>query len=252
MNLFFFFLKKSKRAEPGRPLTYMEGVKSMSTDEGQYRNWPAPSPEIVEIGEESKSIVTSRDVGANDVYVAVGKNDLHLVKWALDHAISPGSRVVLVHVFAPLTYIPTPVGRLSRSQLSKDQVQVYIKEESNRRKHLLQKYINICNESRIPVDTMLVESSASAKAILDLISVANITHLVVGTKQSPFTRLARKGLGKGEYIQKKAPEFCEVTVVYDGKKTDGQRKVHEARRPQITRHSERNFFECVCFSGKFE
>lgn len=80
----------------------------MSIDEGQYRNWPAPSPEIVEIGEESKSIATSRDVGANDVYVAVGKNDLHLVKWALDHAVSPGSRVFLVHVFAPLTYIPTP------------------------------------------------------------------------------------------------------------------------------------------------
>ncbi|XP_073128740.1 U-box domain-containing protein 52-like [Henckelia pumila] len=230
----------------------MEGEKSMSIEEGQYRNWPAPSPEIVEIGEESMSIVTSLDVGANDVYVAVGKNDLHLVKWALDHAVtSPGSRVFLVHVFAPLAYIPTPVGRLSRSQLSKDQVQVYIKEESNRRKHLLQKYINLCNESKIPVDTMLVESSASAKAILDLISVANITHLVVGTKQSPFTSwLARKGIGKGEYIQKKAPEFCEVTVVYDGKKMETHCKVHKSQT--ATRHSERNFFECVCFSAKVE
>ncbi|KZV48218.1 U-box domain-containing protein 50 [Dorcoceras hygrometricum] len=230
----------------------MEGEKSMSIDEGYYRNWPAPSPEIVEIGEESKSIVTSLDIGANDVYVAVGKNDLHLVKWALDHAVSPGDRIFLVHVFAPLTYIPTPVGRLSRSQLSKDQVQVYIKEESNRRKHLLQKYINLCNESRIAVDTMLVESSASAKAILDLISVVNITNLVVGSTQSTFARLARKGQGKGEYIRKKAPEFCEVTVVYEGKKMDGHRKVRKDQRPQLTRQSERNFFECACFSGKSE
>lgn len=41
---------------------------------------------------------------------------------------------------------------------------------------------------QIAVETMLVESSASAKAILELIAVANITHLVMGTKQSPFSR----------------------------------------------------------------
>lgn len=85
---------------------YMEGENSMAIEEGQFRNWSATSPEIVEIGEESKSIVGSRDT--SDVYVAVGKNDLHVVKWALDHAVSPGSRVFLVHVFPPITYIPTP------------------------------------------------------------------------------------------------------------------------------------------------
>lgn len=43
------------------------------------------------------------------------------------------------------------VGRLSRSQLSKDQVQVYIREECNKRKHLLEKYIRLCNESKVLV-----------------------------------------------------------------------------------------------------
>ncbi|KAK6123549.1 hypothetical protein DH2020_042697 [Rehmannia glutinosa] len=220
----------------------MEGEISMDIEEGQYRNWAATSPEIVEIGEESKSIVVgSRDGGGSDVYVAVGKNDLHVVKWALDHVVSPGSRLFLVHVFPPITYIPTPallrnnfffffflslqntpladlpVGMLSKSQMSKEQV---------------------------AVDTMLVESNASAKAILELIPVANITNLVMGTKQSPLSRLSRKGLGKGEYVQKYAPESCEVTVVYDGKKM-------KSRRSQVAGHSERHFFECVCFSGKF-
>ncbi|PIN21203.1 Ubiquitin--protein ligase [Handroanthus impetiginosus] len=231
----------------------MQGENSMAIDqEGQYRNFPTSSPEIVEIGEESKSIVCSGDGGANDVYVAVGKNDLHVVKWALDHVVSPGSRVFLVHVFPPISYISTPVGRLSRSQLSKEQVQVYIREESNKRKHLLEKYIRLCNESRVAVDTMLVESSASTKAILELISVANVTNLVMGTKQSPFSRLSRKGLGRGEYVQKHAPEYCEVTVVYDGKKIlkelpHSKSSTTSNQRP----HSERNFFECVCFSGKF-
>lgn len=82
----------------------MEVEDSMDIDEGQYRNFTATSSEIVEIVEESKS----RDGGASDVYVAVGKNDLHVLKWALDHAVSPGSRVFLVHVFPPVSYIPTP------------------------------------------------------------------------------------------------------------------------------------------------
>jgi hypothetical protein len=66
------------------------------------------SPEIVEIGDESKTITNSIDGINDDVYVAVGKNDTDVLKWALDHAVSPGARVFLVHVFPPLTYIPTP------------------------------------------------------------------------------------------------------------------------------------------------
>ena len=66
------------------------------------------SPEIVEIGDESKTIISSRDGGATDVYVAVGKDDIDVLKWALDHAVSPGCCVFLLHVFPPLTYIPTP------------------------------------------------------------------------------------------------------------------------------------------------
>ncbi|KAL8465576.1 hypothetical protein ACS0TY_034891 [Phlomoides rotata] len=232
----------------------MEGENSMDIEEGQHRNWPCTSPEIVEIGEESKS----RDGGGSDVYVAVGKNDLHVVKWALDHAVSPGSRVFLVHVFPPITYVPTPVGRLSRRQLSKDQVQVYIREECNKRKHLLEKYIRLCNESKVVVDTMLVESNASSKAILELIPVANITNLVIGTKQSPFSRLSRKGLAKGEYVKKNAPEYCEVTVVNDGKKMKDQQAenkeemaISKSKPNQVSRNSEKHFFECVCFSGKF-
>lgn len=75
------------------------------------------SPEIVEIPEDSRKTSsvtagsTSRDsVGVNDVYVAVGKDDTHVLKWVLDNAVSPGStsRVFLVHVFPPITHIPTP------------------------------------------------------------------------------------------------------------------------------------------------
>lgn len=89
----------------------MEGQNAHPDEEHrEYKNsWEVMSPEIVEIGEDSKSVsISSRDCSMNDVYVAVGKNDLDVVKWALDHAISPGARVFLVHVSPPITYISTP------------------------------------------------------------------------------------------------------------------------------------------------
>ncbi|KAF8005910.1 hypothetical protein BT93_K0253 [Corymbia citriodora subsp. variegata] len=215
------------------------------------------SPEIVEIGEDSRSV----DVGSNDVYVAVGKDDMDVVKWALDHHVVSSAphhaRVFLVHIFPPVAYIPTPVGRLSRSQLSQDQVRVYINEESNRRRNLLQKYIRLCADAKVTVDTMLIEHENIAKAILDLIPVVNITKLVMGTKRAPSSRRLTKKLAKGEYLKKHAPDYCEVTVVYKGQKVSDNERAGELNCPYevsgspVARHSERNFFECVCFSGKF-
>ncbi|KAJ9163792.1 hypothetical protein P3X46_023423 [Hevea brasiliensis] len=221
------------------------------------------SSEIVEIGEDSKSgtFANSRDFGANDVYVAVGKDDLDVLKWALDHAVFPGARVFLVHVCPPVTFIPTPVGKLSRSQLSQDQVTFYINEEHNRRRNILQKYIRLCDDAKVTVDTMLLESSETAKAILDLIPVLNITNLVMGTTGLPCPRLLEKKLAKAKFIKKHAPDYCQVTIVHNGKKVmddqQGAEMVHPSltyntQRPDITRSSsERKFFECVCFSGKF-
>lgn len=75
------------------------------------------SGEIEEIGEDSckSSAESSRHGGSHhhhhhhqDVYVAVGKNDQHVVQWAINHFASPGTRIFLVHIFPPLTYISTP------------------------------------------------------------------------------------------------------------------------------------------------
>ncbi|GKV00546.1 hypothetical protein SLEP1_g13217 [Rubroshorea leprosula] len=139
-------------------------------DSVQYSSTPIMSPEIVEIGEDSTLVTGSRDASA-DVYVAVGKDDLDVLKWALDHAVSPGARVFLVHVFPPITYIRTPVGRLSRNHPSHDQLKVYLNEENNRRRNQLQKYIRLCIDSKVTADTMLLESNYTAKAILELIPV---------------------------------------------------------------------------------
>ncbi|KAI8531132.1 hypothetical protein RHMOL_Rhmol11G0113700 [Rhododendron molle] len=228
----------------------MEGGNARPDEE---HNWQVMSLEI-EIGEGSKSVsISSRDCGMNDVYVAVGKNDLDVVKWALDHATSPGATVFLVHVFPPVAYISTPVGRLSRSQLTPE---FFVNKENNRQRNVLQNYIQLCADAKVIVDTLLLESNSPAKAILDLIPILDITYLVMGTKRPPASRRLIKGLGKGEFVQKKAPDYCEVAIVYDGKKLMDSQKVvpsavasNQRRRPEIiTRpEPERNFFDRICF-----
>ncbi|GAA0138609.1 hypothetical protein Leryth_006543 [Lithospermum erythrorhizon] len=223
--------------------------------------------EIEEIEEDNNEIVLDNDTStkeSRDIYVAVGKNDANVVKWALDNAVSPGGRVFLVHVFPPVSYIPTPAGRLARSQLSQEHVQVYINEESNKRKNLLLEYTRLCHEAKVVVETMLLESKEAGKAILDLIPVVHISHLVMGTKRSPIQRLLGRRQSTGEYVQKNAPSYCNVAIVYEGKKLKGEYKrviidsqIKEATG-SVTMAIEQNerpanslFSECLCFSRKF-
>ncbi|KAL9685608.1 hypothetical protein QQ045_023059 [Rhodiola kirilowii] len=187
----------------------------MSDEAWMYcRKMAVMSPEIVEIGEDSKSFNAAANnnnisVCCEDVYVGVGKDELDLVKWVLEQYGSASFRVFLVHVFPPVVQVPTPVGMLLRSQMAPDQVRFYSNQENNKRRALLQKYIRLCQD-------------------------------------------AKRSIGKGEYVKKNAPEYCEVTTVFKGKNGQQDRTdlpISQARKwPQL----ERNFLECVCFSGKLD
>ncbi|XP_068664891.1 U-box domain-containing protein 33-like [Aristolochia californica] len=210
------------------------------------------SPEIVEIGEESKSFGGD----AKDVYVAVGRDDLDALKWALQNSLLPGSRVFLIFVCPPINFIPTPVGKLSKDQVGVDKWKSYVNQENVRRRNILQKYIRLCVDSKVTVETVLIESELIAKAIVDLISVLNITRLVMGTKRSSSSshRKLRKGSGKSEFVRKNAPDFCEVFIISGGSNVANKEAVHgsESSSPpsKPSRKPERKFLDCVCFSGK--
>ncbi|KAH1201555.1 U-box domain-containing protein 36 [Glycine max] len=224
-------------------------------ENGDYGHYSRQSltTEIVEIVEDGKSI-SNKDRRVDDLYVAVGKDDLNVVKWALDHAVSPGSRIFLIHVSSPITLIPTPVGKFERSQLTPQQVRLYVNEVNNKRKDLLQKYIQMSNEAKVTAETLLLESNDKGKAILDLISILTITNIVIGIKKLPFTRRNNK-LSKGEFIKKHAPSSCEVTLVYNGKVLVSDPYMNGLVSNGITSqnksHLKNNFFQCMCFSGKF-
>lgn len=76
--------------------------------------------------------------------------------------------------------------------------------------------------------------------------------MLIASTFSILRRLTKK-LAKGEFLKKHASDYCEVTVVYNGQNVSDNERVREPNRPgkEVARHSERKFFECVCFSGKF-
>lgn len=110
------------------------------------------------------------------------------------------------------------VGKIPKNQVSQEQVQSYMDQERNKRRELLQKFLNACSSSKVhkppmyhfkgtclcfwvnlfnlnnnkkklmikqvKVDTILIESEMVSKAILDLIPIVNIRKLVLGTTKS--------------------------------------------------------------------
>ncbi|KAG0473929.1 hypothetical protein HPP92_015786 [Vanilla planifolia] len=142
--------------------------------------------EIVEETEVSLKIPSkaSSEADGDEVYVAVGKSSssMEALSWALKHVAKPSSTLYLIHVFPEVHLIPTPLGMVPKDQVSPQQVEAYIDRERNKRRELLQKFLNQC--SAFKGETLLIESNLVAKAIVDLIPVLCIKRLILGTTKS--------------------------------------------------------------------
>ncbi|KAK4370811.1 hypothetical protein RND71_010286 [Anisodus tanguticus] len=125
------------------------------------------------------------------------------------------------------------------------QVQVYTNEESNKRKNLLEKYIRLCNDAK--EGASLYQSETTLPNFQNFVTLT-VLDFTLADRSSRYTRRAKKGRDIGEYVKNNAPEFCEVKVV--GQVLEPIQSFTRGQ-PEIARNSERNFLECICFSGKF-
>ncbi|GAA0175297.1 hypothetical protein LIER_41893 [Lithospermum erythrorhizon] len=155
----------------------------------------------------------------NVVYVEIGKHEeasMDGLVWAMSHAVDPASTVVfLIHIFPEIKQIPTLLGMMPIDQANPEQKELYLARERGKRREYLQKFLNVCSASKAKVDTILIESNAEAKAILDLIPILNIRKLVVGTSKRNI-KSRRIGNTAGQ-ILRGAPEYCEVKIICEGK-----------------------------------
>ncbi|KAM0941694.1 putative rossmann-like alpha/beta/alpha sandwich protein [Dioscorea sansibarensis] len=196
-----------------------------------------------------------------DVYVAVGKkkSSMDALSWALKHLVKPSSFVYLIHVFPEVHHVPTPLGLVPKSHVSAQQVETYMGQQRIKRREMLQKFMDLCHSSKVQVDILLIESDSIAKAVIELIPVLNIKRLIVGASKSNLRKL--KGSSKAEQIQKSVPQYCEVTIICDGKQVKAidhkdkssatceiiSEKYEKDGRKQIIKSST----SCYCFSRKF-
>ncbi|KAM7270102.1 hypothetical protein ACFE04_029316 [Oxalis oulophora] len=196
------------------------------------------------INEEVEGSLFSIDVHEGCVYIAVGKKEssIYAVSWALSrHTLSSTTTMIyLVHIFPETKHIPTPLGKLPKSQVSPEQVEIHMEQERGKRRQLLQKYLTMCsssyNNNKINVDTILIESDDVAKAILDLIPILHIRKLVLGSSKSNAKKLKlRRGGGGGtciaEQVVHNAPEICEVNVIWEGHDVNNEDQTFESPSP---------------------
>ncbi|XP_038882797.1 U-box domain-containing protein 35 [Benincasa hispida] len=204
------------------------------------------------------------------VYVGVGKSDssMEALQWTLKNAITTSTTVVyLLHVFPEIRYIPSPLGKIPINQVSKQQVAIHVAQEESKRKDFLQNFIDSCSAAKVKADTVLIESDMVARAILDVIPILNIRKLVLGVNKSRKLR-SRGGSGIANEILQKAPEFCEVKVVCEGKEMsqlggspsplsspryqdDSFKDNNNPNSSIIEAEQRNNSISCMCFKTRF-
>ncbi|XP_062111158.1 U-box domain-containing protein 33-like [Humulus lupulus] len=176
---------------------------------------------------ESEGSLFSIDIFKHErVFVGVGhgKNDssMDALLWTLNHAVTASTNVHLIHVFPLLRLVPSPLGgMLPKSQASPKAVEIYLAQQRDKRKKLLQNYIDVCSAAKVKVETTLIESGIPSEAILQLISTLKIRKLVLGSTKSSL-RKVKSRRGTASQILEKAPQNCEIKIIYKREELDDE------------------------------
>ncbi|GAB2274360.1 hypothetical protein Dimus_009124 [Dionaea muscipula] len=164
-------------------------------------------PEIVESVQER--VVT--------VHVAVGKSvdkAIALIRWTI-RRFGNGAEVCLVHVHQPSPLIPTLLGKLPASQANEEVVTAFRREEREKMKKLLLKYLGTCFKMKVKASVITIEANQVQKGLVDLVTQHGIRKLVVGAV--PDNRMmAKSSSRKADYAAKNAPLFCEIWFINKG------------------------------------
>ncbi|CAK8564498.1 unnamed protein product [Lathyrus sativus] len=157
------------------------------------------------------------------VYVAVRIDDegssMEALSWALKHSVIPSiTTISLLHVFPQIKQIPSPLGKIPRSHVNQEYVDVYLAQEKSKRRRLLQKFIDLCTDSKVKVEVLLIESDNVVKTIVDLVRNLNIMKLVIGIPSSNLRKNgSRRKNSIADMVLKSVEEKCDVRIICEGR-----------------------------------
>ncbi|XP_061354873.1 U-box domain-containing protein 35-like [Gastrolobium bilobum] len=185
---------------------------------------------VKELLDDCESTVFSLDIDHTNqkdvVYVAVGgdgDSSMEAFSWALKHAVTPSTTVCLIHVFPQVKLIPSPLGKIPRSRVNLEYVNIYLTQEKGKRKLLLRKFIDLCIDSKVKVEMMLIESDNVAKAIVDLVGNLNIRKLVIGTTKSNLRKSGSRSKNAiADKVLINVQESCDIKIICEGREVIDQ------------------------------
>ncbi|KAG4151745.1 hypothetical protein ERO13_D04G085300v2 [Gossypium hirsutum] len=169
--------------------------------------------------------------------VAVGidkdKGSQYALKWTVDHLLSKGQSINLVHVKTKPSSIPTPSGLLTNiSKVNDDVAKAYMQQVDNQAKEVFLPFRCFCSRKDITSNEIILEDTDIAKALIDYVSSSSIEILVLGapTKGGFIRRFRSTELTTT--VSKGAPNYCTVYVIGKGKISS----VRSASAPPPARH----------------
>ncbi|KAJ4957677.1 hypothetical protein NE237_024788 [Protea cynaroides] len=174
-----------------------------------------------------------KEDGNGLVAVAIDKDrgSQYALKWAVDHLLSKGQTVILVHVNQRVSSIPGPMGNHVAISAVKDNVALAYKSQLEAQtKELFLPFRCFCTRKDIQCKDIIIEDMDVAKAIIEYVSHSAIENLVISasTRNAFLRRFKTTNIPTS--VSKGAPDFCTVYVISKGKIAS----VRSASRPAPT------------------
>ncbi|KAI9081393.1 hypothetical protein K1719_036656 [Acacia pycnantha] len=122
----------------------------------------------------------------------------------------------LIHVHASIKGVPTPMGNfIPISQVRPDVADAFKKEIEWQKSQMLLPYKNMCDQKKVYVDTVVIESDDVATSIAEEIAKGAVTKLVIGAPSRSIFSSKLKGVAAK--ISVCTPRFCTVYAISKGK-----------------------------------
>ncbi|XP_061348922.1 U-box domain-containing protein 35-like [Gastrolobium bilobum] len=165
--------------------------------------------------ESNKSQRSSSSVVA--LAIKGNKKSKYVVQWALNKFVPEGMIIFkLIHVHAGIKGVPTPMGNMiPLSQVRNDIATAFRKEVEWQTNQMLLPFKKMCEQRKVHVDVVPIESDDVATAVAEEVAKGAITKLVVGASSRSLFTSKQKGMSAK--ISVSTPRFCTVYAVSKGK-----------------------------------
>ncbi|KAL8167555.1 hypothetical protein V2J09_009054 [Rumex salicifolius] len=161
--------------------------------------------------------------GEGEIVVAIalsgGSKSKALIKWAIEKFVPEGKfSFKLLHVYAMITSVPTPMGNtIPLHQVRDDVAAAYKKEVEWQKMEMILPYKKLCISRKVPVEIILIEADDIAVAVSQEIAKIGAKDIVLGASSNGMFSRKVKGQMLSSLISECAPQICTVYVVSKGK-----------------------------------